>query len=308
VTLRRLLAFLLLALPACAGGLVVQMRPRAHGSAPADADLRARLEAHVRALAYPRNDAHPDGYAAAAAYLRAAWPNASPEPVGPGDNWIHTLPGGPEVLVVGAHYDSCGDTPGADDNASGVAVMLEVARLLAGRTFPRTVRFVAFANEEPPYFQTALMGSLVHARNARERGDDIAMAISIESVGYFSDEPGSQRWPVGLGLLFTDRGDFLNVVGDLRSASAVRAVTAALREGSLPIAGGAVPAAVPGVDWSDHWSFWQAGYPAVMVTDMPPFRNPHYHEPTDTPDKLDYDRLARFTAAMAAAVERLAAP
>ncbi|MFZ5480544.1 MAG: M28 family peptidase [Myxococcota bacterium] len=287
------------------GCLVVQMRPRAAGTTPGDADVRARLDAHVRALAVPRNDRHPDGLAAAVAYLRARWPDATADA---GDNWTHVLPGGPEILVVGAHYDSCGDTPGADDNASGVAVMLEVARLLEGRRFPRTVRFVAFAREEPPDFQRPTMGSLVNAKVARERGDDVALMLSIESVGYFSDEPGSQAWPLGLGLFFPSTGNFLNVVGDLGSAGGVRRVAGLLREGSLPIAASAVPAWVPGVDWSDHWSYWQHGYDAVMITDMPPFRNPHYHEPSDTPEKLDYERLARFTVALAAAVERLASP
>lgn len=303
-----------LSLAGCATCVLVQMRPSAWGPDRLDAGTRARVEADVRALAVPRNEAHPEAYAAAAAYVRGAFQAAgyavATEPVRPGvENLVAEVPGdGPGVVVVGAHYDSCEDTPGADDNASGVAAMLEVARRLAGRgPLPRAVRFYAWANEEPPSFQRDGMGSRVSAAAARARGDDLVAVLAVESVGFYRDAPGSQAWPPPFGLLLPDRADFVAVVGNVRSTRLVADVAERLRRaGSLKVAAAAVPAAVPGVDWSDHWSFWRQGYAAAMLTDMPPYRNPHYHEPSDLPDTLDFDRLARFAAALADTVESLA--
>lgn len=302
-----------LSLAAGAGCVLVQMRPSARGPDRLEPAARARVEADVRALAFPRNEAYPEAYAAAAAYVRGAFEGAGyvvrTEPVRPGvDNLVAEVPGaGPGVVVLGAHYDACADAPGADDNASGVAAMLEVARRLAGRPLSRTVRFYAWANEEPPFFQADGMGSRVSAAAARARGEDLVAVLALDSVGFYSDAPGSQAYPAPFGLVMPDRGDFVAVVGNVRSAPLVRDVAGRLRAaGSLKVAASAVPASLPGVDWSDHWSFWQEGYAAVMLTDMPPFRNPHYHEPTDVPDTLDFDRLARFAAALADTVDGLA--
>lgn len=300
-----------LLLAGCASGIVVQMRPSASGPAgTADESVRANVEATVRALSGARNERHPEAYRRAAAWIAEAWRAQGYEVAteAPWGTLVAELPGdGPEIVVLGAHYDSAYDAPGADDNASGVAAMLEVSRLLAGRRLAHTVRFYAWANEEPPCFQRACMGSARSAALARERGDALRAVLALDSVGYYDDAPGTQAYPVPFGLFFPDRADFVAVVGDLRSARLVREVAGRLRAaGNLPVAASATPAFIPGVDWSDHWSFWQQGWPAVMLTDMPPFRNPHYHELTDMPDTLDFDRLARFSASLAVTVEGLA--
>lgn len=198
-----------------------------------------------------------------------------------------------EIVVIGAHYDTVPQTPGADDNASGVAVLLALARHLADAKPARTLRLVAFANEEPIYFQTALMGSLVYAKECRARGDNITAMISLETMGYFRDEEDTQKYPFPLSLFYPSRGNFLAVVGNRDSRELVKRVTRAFRATkALPVASASLPGGLQGVGWSDHWSFWQVGYPAVMVTDTAPFRNPNYHRPGDTPETLDYVRLA----------------
>jgi hypothetical protein len=201
-----------------------------------------------------------------------------------------------EIVVIGAHYDSHGDAPAADDNASGVAATLALARAFAGkRPVPdRTVRFVLFANEEPPFFQTDAMGSRVYARRCRARGETIVAMLSLETIGYYSDRPGSQKYPFPLSAAYPTRGDFIGFVGDLSSRRLVREVIGSFRRhASFPSEGAALPSGLQGVGWSDQWSFWQEGYPAVMVTDTAQFRNPHYHTPQDTPETLDFDRMAR---------------
>lgn len=195
------------------------------------------------------------------------------------------------LLIVGAHYDSIG--PGADDNASGVAVLLELASELSRSEIPARVRLVAFVNEEPPCFQEECMGSLVYARELARAGESVSLMISIESVGYWSDEPDSQEYPPPLDLLYPSTGNFLGVVSTLRHAMLVNNFTEAFRAVStLPVEAAALPSALPGVGWSDHWSFIEAGYPALMLTDTAVFRNPHYHGLSDKPHTLDYERLA----------------
>jgi Zn-dependent M28 family amino/carboxypeptidase len=217
-----------------------------------------------------------------------------------------TAPG--EIVVVGGHYDSVFDSPGADDNASGTAAVLELARLLKEQRHDRTIRFVAFTNEEPPFFFTEDMGSLRYARAARARGDNIVAMLSMESMGYYSDAPGSQRYPPILGWFYPDRGNFIGFVGNIGSRSLVHRVVRDFRETTqFPSAGSAAPTQVPGIAWSDHWSFWQAGYDGVMVTGTAPFRNRNYHERTDRPDSLDYDHMARVVDGVARVVARLAA-
>ncbi len=214
----------------------------------------------------------------------------------------------PEILVVGAHYDSVFGCPGANDNGSGVAALLALARRFAGKPTGQTLRFVAFVNEEPPFFQTAEMGSFVYAKRCQEKADPITAMISLETIGYFSDEPGSQKYPApGFGLLYPSKGNFIGFASDLRSRALLRAIVGAFRKTEkLPCEGASLPAAVPGIGWSDQWSFWQCGYPAVMVTDTAPFRYSHYHEPTDTPDKLDYDRFALVVSGMESVIAELA--
>jgi hypothetical protein len=213
----------------------------------------------------------------------------------------------PEILLVGAHYDSVFGCPGANDNGSGVAALLALARRFAGKPTGKTLRFVAFVNEEPPFFQTAEMGSFVYAKRCQEKADPITAMISLETIGYFSDEPGSQKYPApGFGLLYPSKGNFIGFASDTRSRALLRATVAAFRKTEkLPCEGASLPAAIPGIGWSDQWSFWQCGYSAVMVTDTAPFRYPHYHEPTDTTDKLDYDRFALVVSGMESVIAEL---
>lgn len=212
-----------------------------------------------------------------------------------------------EIVVIGAHYDSAGDCPAANDNGSGVAALLALARDLAGRTPARTLRLVAFANEEPPYFQTEDMGSLRYARRCRARDERVVAMLSLETLGYYDEREGSQVYPPPFSLFYPSTGNFLAFVGNVGSRKLVRRAVARFRRDTrFPSEGVAVPGFIPGVGWSDHWSFWQAGYPAIMVTDTAPFRYPHYHEASDTPDKLDYARLARIVPGLAAVVADLA--
>ncbi len=212
-----------------------------------------------------------------------------------------------EMVVVGAHYDSAPGTPGADDNASGVAVLLALARAFSGRSPARTLRFVAFVNEEPPWFQSEHMGSLVHARALSAQNADVVAMLSLETMAYFRDEADTQRYPFPLSLFFPDTGNFLGFVSDVSSRDLLHRSVATFREDTaLPSEGAALPASIPGVDWSDHWSFWQSGYRAIMITDTALFRNPHYHEPTDLPEELDYERLARATLGLTRVVSELA--
>jgi Zn-dependent M28 family amino/carboxypeptidase len=198
------------------------------------------------------------------------------------------------VVVVGAHYDTVWGCPGANDNATGVAATLEIARRFAGAPRPRTIRFVAFANEEPPFFQTPSMGSSVYANACRGRGDAISAMLALETIGYYSDEKGSQRYPAPLDLLFPDTGNFVGFVSNLASARVLRAAVRAFRERTpFPVHSAPAPESIPGVGWSDQWSFWRAGYPAVMITDTAPYRYPWYHTADDTPDKIDYERFAQ---------------
>jgi Zn-dependent M28 family amino/carboxypeptidase len=212
-------------------------------------------------------------------------------------NLIAEIPGGAranQIVVIGAHYDTVDDCPGADDNSSGVAALLELARLLKDSHPARTVRFVAFVNEEPPWFQTDDMGSLVYAEQAHKLKENIVATISIETIGMYSDAEGSQQYPSGFKSLYPSKGNFIAFIGNLGSRGLVRDAVHSFRASTkFPSEGSAVPAAIPGVGWSDHWSFWQEGYPAIMVTDTAIFRNPNYHQPTDKPDTLDYDRMAR---------------
>jgi Zn-dependent M28 family amino/carboxypeptidase len=214
-----------------------------------------------------------------------------------------------EVVVIGAHYDTVYGSPGANDNGTGVAGVLALARIWAGREPERAVRFVAFVNEEPPFFQTDQMGSLVYAKSCRERGDKIVAMLSLETMGCFSTEKRSQKYPLPFGLFYPSRGDFIGFVGNTASAGLVRQCIKVFREqASFPSQGGALPGVLAGIGWSDHWSFWQAGYPALMVTDTAPFRYAHYHAATDTPEKVDYDHLARVVDGLDKVITELANP
>lgn len=200
-------------------------------------------------------------------------------------------------VVIGAHYDVAGDdNPGADDNASAVAGVLELARLI-GQHQPdlaHRLDLVAFSLEEPPNFQTAAMGSHVHAKSLTYAQAEIKLMISVEMIGYFSDAPGSQTYPLPLlNLIHPDKGNFIGVIGRSFDRSLVARVKTLMRvSDALPVHSINAPALVPGIDLSDHWSYWQHGLPALMVTDTAFLRNPNYHLPGDTADTLDYRRMA----------------
>lgn len=212
-----------------------------------------------------------------------------------------------EIVIVGAHYDSVLGSPGADDNVTGVAAVLEIARACASQRLPRTLRLVAFVNEEPPFYLGDDMGSLRYARRLREEGRDVVAMLSLETIGCYFDRPGSQEYPFPFRFLYPDRGDFVAFVGNTASRALVRRTVASFRRhAAFPSEGLAAPGWITGVGWSDHWSFWQQGYEAVMVTDTALFRYPHYHADTDRPDEVDYDRLARVVAGLAKVVGELA--
>ncbi len=208
-----------------------------------------------------------------------------------------------EIVIVGAHYDSVDGSPGANDNATGVAAVLALNRLLAERKASRTLRFVAFANEEPPFFQSSHMGSLVYARHCRRRGEKVVAMLSLETIGYYSDHEGSQHYPFPFGIFYPSTGNFIGFVGNTLSRRLVRDLVASFRRhAKYPSQGGALPGFIPGIGFSDHWAFWQQGYPAAMVTDTAPFRYPYYHTASDTPEKVQYDRMARVVAGLAGVI------
>src|SRR6266571_6909048 len=284
--------------------------------------IRTSLERHIRALAHDigvRSDETYSNVLRASAYIERRLEDLGytvvSQEFSAGNrsyrNIEATLPGVPghahEVVVLGAHYDTAEDAPGADDNASGVAGVLELARIFAHERLARTVRFVFFPNEEPPSFPTADMGSRHYATAARARNDQIVAMLSIESIGYYDTEKGSQRYPFPLNLAYPDVGDFIGFVSNLRSRALLHDAIAAFRaHATLPTQGAAAPSWVPGVWWSDHWSFWREGYSAIMISDTAPYRNPFYHTPQDTPDKLDYDRMARVVHGLAHVVRAVA--
>ena len=213
----------------------------------------------------------------------------------------------PQIILIGAHYDSVFGSPGANDNGSGVAALLALTRRFAEKTTQHTLRFVAFVNEEPPYFLGGDMGSFVYASRCRARGDKISAMISLETIGYFSDAPHSQTYPSpGLGLFYPKVGNFIGFVSNVQSRPLLRRVVSLFREhAKIPSEGAALPSFIPGVSWSDQWSFWRSGYPGIMVTDTAPFRYPHYHSASDTPDKLDYDRFTLVVSGMEKVIEGL---
>lgn len=283
----------------------------------AQIELRDRLRSDLAALGGERCTERPetlDALRKSATFIEGAFRDAGYAPKrlpydddGTAvDNIEAEIAGGKEIVVIGAHYDSAPGAVGADDNGSGVVALLALARSFAGKHPKRTLRFVAFVNEEPPHFWTPKMGSLVYAKACKARGDDISAMISLETLAYFRDEPGTQKYPPLVSLFYSDRGNFIGFVGNVGSRSLVRKSIGTFRENAaFPSEGAALPYFVTGVGWSDHWSFFEQGYPAIMVTDTAPFRNPNYHTMNDKPETLDYDRLARVTSGLEAVVRAL---
>ena len=210
-----------------------------------------------------------------------------------------------EIVIVGAHYDSVIGSPGANDNATGVAALLALAGAVKDSSPSRTLRFVAFVNEEPVWFQTEAMGSVVYATRARSRAERIVAMISLETIGYYSDAPNSQQFPsLFLKFFYPSTGNFIAFVSNLSSQRLLRrAIGSFRRHARFPSEGLAAPEFIPGVGWSDHWAFWRAGYPALMVTDTAPLRYPYYHTAEDTADKIDYDRLSRVISGIQRMIE-----
>jgi len=296
---------------------------------PDEVVLREELRANVQKLAGEigeRNMWHYPQLNAAADFIEDSFSRArlrtrrdSYEMGGqPCHNIEAEIPGNrPEVIVIGGHYDSVFGSPGANDNGTGAAAVLALARRFAireteqhppQRTPNKTLRFVTFVNEEPPYFLSGEMGSLVYARRCKEHGDKISAMISLETIGYFSDAPHSQTYPSpGLGVFYPKVGNFIGFVSNVKSRALLRRVVTLFRKhAKIPSEGASLPAFIPGVSWSDQWSFWQHGYPAIMVTDTAPFRYPYYHASSDTPDKLDYDRFTLVVSGMEKVIEELA--
>jgi Zn-dependent M28 family amino/carboxypeptidase len=210
-----------------------------------------------------------------------------------------------EILIVGAHYDSC-YTPGADDNASGVAGLLEIAKTLSNEPTQRTIKFIAFVNEEPPFFKTEEMGSMIYARDAKKRGEKIRLAVILEMLGYYNDKPFSQKYPPFLGPFYPNKGNFIAVVGNFSSRHFVKSFINDFRAlTSFPIVSLSIAGIIPGADLSDHWAFWKTGYPAIMVTDTAFFRNWNYHRHTDKYDTLDYEKMAHVVAGTTASLRKL---
>jgi Zn-dependent M28 family amino/carboxypeptidase len=293
--------------------------PKAAPLSPDEVALREELRADVQKVAGEigeRNMWHYPQLNAAADFIEASFSRAglrtrrdSYDVRGQACHNIEAqIPGArPEVLLIGAHYDSVFGSPGANDNGTGVAATLALARRFADRNPQHTLRFMALVNEEPPYFLSDEMGSLVYARRCKARGDKISGMISLETIGYFSDAPHSQTYPSpGLGMFYPKVGNFIGFVSNVHSRALLRRVVGLFRKhAKIPSEGAALPAFIPGVSWSDQWSFWRQGYPGIMVTDTAPFRYPHYHSSNDTPDKLDYDRFTLVVSGMEKVIEDL---
>lgn len=282
--------------------------------------LADRLEAHVRFLTGlnpPRNFDNPESLERAADYVREHFRDAGLEPEGQifqvqGNRYRNVRAFiGPEdapVVVVGAHYDVHGPLPGADDNASAVAVLLELAPLLAKAEIGKRIELVGYTLEEQPAFGLGEMGSGHHARLLKQQGVPVHAMLSLEMLGYYSDEPGSQKFPYpGFGLIYPDTGNFVGVVGRLSDWWLIRDLRNAMRPAmQMPVHALASPIEFYGLANSDHRNFWDAGYSAVMVTDTAFYRNPNYHKASDTPDTLDYGRMAQVVTGLEAAISKLA--
>jgi len=318
---------ILLALLIWAGLLAMTWMPGSSFSGPlpplsADEQFSARmLERHTQVLSRdigPRNIWRPDSMRSTVHYLEEVLqelgytvqrqkfnsygvPMANLEVEIPGSR----SPG--ETMVIGAHYDTVEGSPGANDNASGVAALLEIARLLTEARPQRTIRLVFFANEEPPFYYSWDMGSRHYAHRAHDQGEKIVVMLSLETIGCYKLEPGSQRYPFPFSLFYPHTANFVAFVGNYQSRQLVRRVIEVFRHHSiLPSEGIAAPGFITGIGWSDHWSFWKEGYAALMVTDTAFFRAAEYHTPEDTAEKLDYERMARLIHGLTATIRVLA--
>jgi hypothetical protein len=297
-----------------------------HAMTAEEKKLAARLRQHVTALAgEEHNVAHYPQLEKAARYIEKSLADYGyaikrqefASKAGPVRNLEVSIANArshgpePKLIVVGAHYDSAPGAPGANDNATGAAAVIELAGMLKNAIPAEGVeiQLVLYVNEEEPYFKTRQMGSWVHASDLHARGRQVAAMLSLETMGYYSDAKGSQLYPSALSSIYPDRGNFIGFVGDLGSRALVHRVIASFRRhASFPSEGIAAPATIPGIDWSDHWAYREFGYPALMVTDTALYRYPYYHTAQDTPDKVDYEKMARVVKGMEQVVRDLATP
>ncbi len=212
-----------------------------------------------------------------------------------------------EIVIIGGHYDSAFNSPGANDNGTGAAATLELARLFKDKTTDRTIRFVEFTNEEPPFFWTDNMGSLVYAKQLQKNDEKVVAMLSLETMGYFSDAAESQRYPFPINFFYPNQGNFIAFIGNLGSGGLVRDAISSFRKlAQFPSEGVSLPSWIPGIGWSDQWSFWQQGYQGIMVTDTAPYRYPYYHTEQDTLDKIDFEKLARIVNSLSDVISDLA--
>jgi len=265
------------------------------------------LRKDVEALAFPRNVQNPGSLTRALKYLtkelKAAGYKPRQQVYSLGTNLIAERKGSEHIVVVGAHYDTVPGCPGADDNGSGCAAVLALARRFPENPKGKTLRFVFFANEEPPNFQRdGLMGSILYADACKRRGDKIDAMFSLETMGFYSDAKGSQKNP--LGTRTSDTGNFIALVGHPESNSLADEVMQRYQS-PVPMEKVIAPDLVPGIGWSDHWAFWRRGYPALMVTDTALYRNPNYHRESDTPETLDYKRFGQVVDGLEKVVKTL---
>ena len=212
-----------------------------------------------------------------------------------------------EIVIVGAHYDSVVGSPGANDNGTGAVAILALAEKFATLKPKRTLRFVEFVNEEPPFFWSENMGSWVYAQRCKERQENIVAMLSLETMGFYSQASNSQQYPVNiLKLIYPNQGNFISFIGNISSRSLIHQAIGQFRNSAqFPSQGVSLPNFIPGVGWSDHWSFWQAGYPALMVTDTAPFRYPYYHTQQDTPEHIDYYALTLVISGLESVIQDL---
>lgn len=295
-------------------------------------ETSARLESTVRALSEkigPRNKFNQGSMAAAETFIRQAFENMGYTPlaldfpfVEPGAdpnlhpsqaiNFMVEIPGSTlpeEIVIVGAHYDTVYLSPGADDNTSGLAALLELAQRLRSFQPERTLRFVAFANEEQPYFMTESMGSMVYARSCREKNETITAMLALDGLGFYTSEPGSQSYMHSpLCLFYPDEGNFVAFLSDLESRELLFNTVRLFREGStFPSEGMATVSWFPRLGNSDHGAFWKHGYPGILVTDTLALRNPHYHAKSDTWSTLDFKSMATVVNGLENVIKGLAA-
>jgi hypothetical protein len=330
---RRVIWFLLQGLAALALAVAalafysLQVPGRSHsgpvpGLSAEEHQLAERLKAHIVAIASePHSTRYPAALERSAATIESAFRDMGYEPqsqVYDSDGmsvrniWVEIAPtdgtATHDAIVVGGHYDSAGEAPGANDNGTGTAATLELARLLRDHK-PKTTRIylVAFVNEEAPFWGTADQGAARFADLLLQRGETVRGMLSLETLGWYDDDPGSQKYPTPFSWIYPDVGNFVAFVGMPGSRGWLHDVLERFRRHAhVPTIGGIAASFIPGISWSDHAPFADRGIPALMLTDTAPFRYPHYHRASDTPDKVNVEMLARITLALQGTLLELA--